>query len=686
MRAIAATAAAVMALPVLAVAVPALMDWSRLRPEVEAAASAALGRAVTISGPISARLLPSPAATLDGLAMDGASAGRLTIAVKLLPLLAGRREIERLSLSDGRIGPVDGVEASLAPDGAMTARGRLPLPNGDVAELAFDGFTDLRRGEGMLRLTSARLSAAGAMTLTPDELSLPEVTMTVGASAARASLIASLGHAPMVVDATLAADGIDLDAAIGAEPPRPGPTPSAAPANVPPTTPVSSEPAGFALPAGVTVNLSASVGRLRWRGVTLEAVEIAGLLDNGRFDIAHAKARGAGPVQAELSGTLVARDGRPAFDGILKAAAPPPRRLRLDSPVTLAGERIALPRLVLTVDDTRILGDATITIGPRPVITANLSGKGISASLTGRPEDDGLILDSIRAGTGDVAVTGGGRLILTGLPRLEADIASPAVALAPYLPAWGKAIRLTDIRARVILSDGQASVERFDGRMLDGRISGAGRANESGAAVTLLVSGADIAGLGLSAGGLKASKGRLDGEARLSARWTDPLASLNGDGRMEVRDGVVDGFDLAAINGQMSRLENIGSLLALVQTGLSGGQSRVSSLSAPFTIANGVVDSRDIKMVAEGGGATGTAVLDLPKDRIDARLAFRLSAPDTPPLGLRLEGRLGSPGKTIDINALQRHLVERGLGRALKGKGGGLIESLLGIKPRQNRE
>ena len=185
-----------------------------------------------------------------------------------------------------------------------------------------------------------------------------------------------------------------------------------------------------------------------------------------------------------------------------------------------------------------------------------------------------------------------------------------------------------------------------------------------------------------------ATKGRLDGQARLAATGqgaTQWLATLTGDGRIQVKDGVVEGFDLAAMDARMRRLENLGSLLGLVQAGLSSGSSRFSSLAASFRAERGVVTSRDIALEAEGGGATGTAVIDLPKDTIDARFAFKLATPDSPPLGLRLEGKLGAPNKIIDVNALQRYLVEHGLGKALKGKNGGLIETLLGVKPREKK-
>jgi uncharacterized protein involved in outer membrane biogenesis len=228
------------------------------------------------------------------------------------------------------------------------------------------------------------------------------------------------------------------------------------------------------------------------------------------------------------------------------------------------------------------------------------------------------------------------------------------------------------------------TLDRLSARLLGGELTGAMRANGGGVAANLAIRDADMGRLELGSGGIKATKGSLSGQVKLSGSPRQ-VASLTGDGHFQVKDGVVEGFDLAAMDAQMRRLDNIGSLLGLIQAGLSGGSSKFSSLSASFRAERGVVTSRDIQLVAEGGGATGTAVVDLPKDTIDARFAFKLSTPDSPPLGLRLEGKLGSPNKIIDINALQRYLVEHGLGKALKEKGKGLIESLLGVKPREKK-
>jgi uncharacterized protein involved in outer membrane biogenesis len=78
--------------------VPGRLDWDRYRSTVEAIASSALGRRVTIEGPISLSLLPEPEIVAGGVNVAGASDGSgailrvraLRLRVALVPLLSGR--------------------------------------------------------------------------------------------------------------------------------------------------------------------------------------------------------------------------------------------------------------------------------------------------------------------------------------------------------------------------------------------------------------------------------------------------------------------------------------------------------------------------------------------------------------------------------------------------------------------
>ncbi len=91
---------------VLAVAIPALIDWSRYKGEITAKAEAAIGRRVTIGGPISVRILPRPAVSAEGIAVANppgaegnfAEAERLGLRLALLPLLTGKVQVTSLEL------------------------------------------------------------------------------------------------------------------------------------------------------------------------------------------------------------------------------------------------------------------------------------------------------------------------------------------------------------------------------------------------------------------------------------------------------------------------------------------------------------------------------------------------------------------------------------------------------------
>ncbi|MEO1689559.1 MAG: AsmA family protein, partial [Pseudomonadota bacterium] len=103
-----------------AVAIWALLPAERIAQEAAARATALLGREVRVDGPVSARLLPVPGASLSGVTlanMEGGEAEAMArietvhAGVALWPLLSGRVEIARLEL--------DGAEIALeiAPDG-----------------------------------------------------------------------------------------------------------------------------------------------------------------------------------------------------------------------------------------------------------------------------------------------------------------------------------------------------------------------------------------------------------------------------------------------------------------------------------------------------------------------------------------------------------------------------------------
>lgn len=235
--------------------------------------------------------------------------------------------------------------------------------------------------------------------------------------------------------------------------------------------------------------------------------------------------------------------------------------------------------------------------------------------------------------------------------------------------------RLDRPQVKLVLADGIATIDDFGAGFLDGQLTAKGRVAalpQPSLQVEAQVKGADLARLRPGFAGFSLASGRADGQIRLKAAGRssrDMAASAVGDGRLMAKDGTVDGIDLAAIDGQMSRIQNIGNVLALAQTGLKGGQTRFHTLSATLKVADGNARSPDLTLKAEGGTLAADLSVALLPWTTDSSLSLALASLPAAPLVLRFSGSVDKPRTIVDANALQKALVQGGLGRALGGDG-----------------
>lgn len=377
--------------------------------------------------------------------------------------------------------------------------------------------------------------------------------------------------------------------------------------------------------------------------------------------------------------------------------------LALTATVDVSPQAVALPDLAASAGPARLAGDLRIALeGPVPVVTGTLTGNAI---------DLGPFLPAERTG-----------LLVPGSPRLPPVLAPARPEVLPTATAgatpwsrepleldWTRAFganvalsaeslawngwTLAAPKATVLVDRGTAAIDSLTGRLLGGDLQASARLASGGTpALTgaLAIAGANLSQAELGAGGIAVSQGRLDARAEFTAAGRSSLdmaQALDGTGALTVTDGVVRGFDLPAVGRQLQNIENIGSVLGLLNAGLTGGTTRFSRLAGTFVAEDGVVTSRDLRLDAEGGAATADAVVRLPPWTMNAAIAFQLAGASAPPAVVRLEGPVGNPRKVVDINALQQFLVARGLGRALGGKDAGkLIEGLLGGRRPQQQQ
>ena len=356
----------------------------------------------------------------------------------------------------------------------------------------------------------------------------------------------------------------------------------------------------------------------------------------------------------------------------------------LDGRLMADGRAAAFENLSVSAGAAKLAGQLRAELGgAKPQITADLAGNALALDPFLAAERAGSLMpgnprvppiatpdspQAIPAGMGAPPGSPFSRepLDLSALDGFDARIGLRAEQVS------AKGWRLDQPVAQLAVLNGTASIDSLTGKLLGGDMKLAAKLAAGGAVQgNVSVMGADLGAAKLGGGTISVTQGKFNLDARFatSGRSTQDMASrLAGDGRILVSNGMVEGFDLPAVNQRLNNIENVGSLLGVVQAGLSGGKTPFSQLAGTFKAENGVVTSRDLKLDAQGGGGTCETVNDLGRWTTQTRINFALANAPNTPLGIRFEGPLDNPRKILDANALQQYLVSKGLGRAFKGK------------------
>ncbi len=344
---------------------------------------------------------------------------------------------------------------------------------------------------------------------------------------------------------------------------------------------------------------------------------------------------GALDVDAPSAGRLLAWLGRP-----LDAKRPDPGALKLHADMTSDGARITLKDAIVTgkalkatvearLDRSRTPGafDATIDIQnadlnaywpPAP------SGKG--GGWSGEPYDFSLLREA----------NGTARIQFAALRYRDFDVTQGA------------------LKATVTNGALDLAVERLT--LAHGTIGGRVAIDASGAVPKIAY---QLTGSGLQARELMmtlANSGRLAGTLAFQTSGggagrseRDFVASLNGTGQFRITDGTIYGLNLAAT------LRQIGTL------SFGGGQGRqtdFAELSGTFAIRNGVIENRDLRMIAPQVRVAGGGTAPIPPQTIDYRIeASLVGTPQTMggsqalaglPIPIRITGPWSNPRYDID--------------------------------------
>ena len=357
------------------------------------------------------------------------------------------------------------------------------------------------------------------------------------------------------------------------------------------------------------------------------------------------------------------------------APAPPPKKPGVGLDAEVHGHIGHLIWRGQNVNDVAI--DSTFTadgIAVRSLTAGDLAGAQVSVTGAVSQTETGWRIDHAKANlhSRDIARTLrnlGVDLPLDGQADLSADLsgpwAQPAMTVSAPMLNIGK-VYLDHVMVNVALPPGRVVFDHLTAGLYGGQLTGEGGIARDGGVSTLhlTLAGAqmkkallEVADIGLADGEMAAAI-----DLTSSGKPSEMEANLAGTGSLSVKNGQIHGFDLKAANDRLKGQQGIGGLLALLQAGLTGGDTHFSSLTGTAKAEHGVIVTNDVKLEAEGGDATGVANISLPADTIDAHADFHFAnAHDAPPLTMRLQGALHSPHRYLDVKPLQQWLADHGV-------------------------
>lgn len=153
---------------------------------------------------------------------------------------------------------------------------------------------------------------------------------------------------------------------------------------------------------------------------------------------------------------------------------------------------------------------------------------------------------------------------------------------------------------------------------------------------------------------------RLDGILTLRANVTgygyeqsQYLASLQGDGSMDITQGTLKGVNLIqAISRGLTTLRKQNN------QSTQSKQTSFSEISASYKINHGILSNNDLRLTSPTIRVTGKGVVNLPKQTIDYRLLGSFNNLLSFAIPIKLSGSLNDPSVSVDIAQLGKMYLQ----------------------------
>ena len=566
-----------------AVVVPTLVPLGTYKEQAVAQVRKATGRDLRIGGEIKLSLFPSLALEVNDVAFanpswastpDMAKLSRLDVALKILPLLSGEVEVDRLVLVD----PVINLEVdkqgrpnwsfeTAAPAEAKEEtkeEAKETTAQGGAAELPELHFGDVRLVNG----TVTYLDGA-----TDQRIQISAVNMTVS--------LPDLDD-PLKADGKLTWNGEAIDVGLDVENPRKllgGVT-------TPVALKISSKPVSLsyegqvthAEPLRVEGNVGLDVPSLRklaaWTGNPLEI-------------------GGTGLEPFSLKGVLA-----------------------------LNGPKVSFTEAEIVLDEIRGKGEVSVdTGGAKPDIRAKLDVETLDLNpYLGGNGEKAAAKETKTAAKQDPPDWSDDPIDLSGLKAANADLAFSAAAIRVQEIKIGRSALKVTLKDGVLVTD-LSELELYGGNGR-ARITVDGSGSVPAVKKSFAFNGVQAQPLLADAAGFDQLEGTAEAEMTVTTRGRterEMVKALKGSGAVTFTDGAINGINLAAM------VRNVTTSFFDPEAQKTQ-KTDFAELSGTFVIQNGILKNDDLKLISPLLRLNGAGTSDLPQRTVDYRIEPKLVA------------------------------------------------------------
>lgn len=250
-------------------------------------------------------------------------------------------------------------------------------------------------------------------------------------------------------------------------------------------------------------------------------------------------------------------------------------------------------------------------------------------------------------------------------------------------------LNIDAIKSKLQLANGKLNLETFLGHIYGGTIAASGHVVSKTGEVLLSteLKDARLKDVVPDYKEIKIAEGNFNLSAKLQSLGTSEfqyINNLSGNINMVGTEGKINGVNLQKILDALNNINDLSSVVSLLDTSFAGGQTAFNKLEANVIIKQGIGTITHFKLEAPSVEVGAEGNVNLPKYSVDVNSTIKIDRQKLPQFNVRLYGSLDNIQRKVDAKALKQYLVENVLTKTIdkiqggKGGAGDILKNIIG--------